>query len=267
MIRKSIIRKLIKRVIKLISRAIKIIKLISKIIIKLIRKAILLSIGIHLFAVPCSHAFLGDAGAGWAQVPYLANILSENMKRYEQLRVILETEKNKDNYLRLINEGLENSVGLLHSLPIKDAKILSGLKDFNRAYKSIVKVYGEVPPSMESTMQMLHDQSVAESIKMVGFIGPYTKRQEQNSKILSMQSRGASPKGAMRMTAESNAKILHTLNQILKINGQILKLQGEYLAMTNKYGKDSVVAFNRLNKDMKSGLKSLKPDFSLRRFK
>ncbi len=190
----------------------------------------------------------------------MANILSENMKRYEQLRVILETEKNKDNYLRLINEGLENSVGLLHSLPIKDAKILSGLKDFNRAYKSIVKVYGEVPRSMESTMQMLHDQSVAESIKMVGLIGPYAQRQEENSKIISMQSRGASPKGAMRMTAESNAKILHTLNQILK-------LQGEYLAMTNKYGKDSVVAFNRFNKDMKNGLKSLKPDFSLRRFK
>ena len=225
-----------------------------------------LIICLNLLPVPCSHAILGDAGAGWAQVPYLANILTENIKRYEQLKLIIESEKNKDNYLRLLNEGLENSIGLLNSLPIKDEKILSDLKDFNRAYKSIVKVYGQVPHSAEATMQLLHDQTVAESIKMVGHIYPYTKRQEENARSISIQSRRASPKGAARMNAETNSKILHTLNQILKINGQILKLQSERLAIVNKYGKDSIGNFHRVNEDMRSGLKSFDGDFSLPRF-
>ena len=233
-------------------------------------KSLALTICLYLalcfLQLPSSRAFFGDGGAGWVQVTYLTKILTENIRRYEQLKRIIETEKNRDNYLRLINAGLENSIGLLNSLPIKDAKILSDLKNFNQAYKSIVRVYGQVPHSLEATMHMLHDQTVVESIEMIGNLYPYTRSQEENARSIAIQSRRASPKGAARMTVESNAKILHTLNQILKINGQILKLQSEQLAMSNKYGKDSVGNFNKINKGMRSSLKSFDGDFSLLRF-
>lgn len=218
------------------------------------------------FLCPHSYAILGDGGAGWAQIPYLAQILTDNIRRYEQLKLMIKSEKNRDIYLRLINQGLENSIGLLNSLPIKDEKILSELRDFNQAYKSIVNVYGKVPQSPEATMQLLHDQTVAESLKMVGSIALYTRTQEENARAISIQIRGASPKGAVRMTAETNAKILHTLNQILKINGQILKLQSEQLAIINKGEKDSVGNFKKINNDIKNSLKSFRGNFSIPRF-
>lgn len=213
-----------------------------------------------------SYAVIGDGGAGWVQVPYLIKILTENVRRYQQLKQLMEVEQNRNQYLRLINEGLENSLGLLNSLPIEDEKILSELNEFNKAYKSIVKIYGQVPKGPDATMQILHDQTVAESIKMVGNISSYTQMQEANARSISIQSRRASPKGAARMTAESNAKILSTLNQILKINGQILKIQSEHMAFANKKGKESVGNFNRINAEMKRGMRSFKGDLSLPRF-
>lgn len=213
-----------------------------------------------------SFAFWGDGGAGWAQIPYLVKILAENIKRYQQLKMAIDTAKHGNDYIRLINSGLENSIGLLNSLPIKDEKILSELKNFQKAYNTIQDVYGKIPKSGESALQMLHDQTVAESIKMASNIKSYAEKQEENATKISIQSRNASPKGAARMNAETNAKILHTLNQLLRINGQILKLQGENLAMMNKQGKDSVGHFNKINSDIKKNLKRFDGSFNLPKF-
>ena len=83
---------------------------------------------------------------------------------------------------------------------------------------------------------------------------------------ISIQSRQASPKGAARMNAEVNAQILHTLNQLLRVNGQMLKLQSESLALNNKDGKDSVLGHQKVKQDLKSGLTSFRGDFNLPRF-
>ena len=92
-----------------------------------------------------SYSFWGDGGAGWAQIPYLVKILAENIKRYQQLKAMVDTAKNRDQYIRLINSGLENSIGLLNSLPIKDEKILSEIRSFQKAFNTIQKVYGVIP--------------------------------------------------------------------------------------------------------------------------
>lgn len=213
-----------------------------------------------------SLAFLGDGGAGWAQIPYLVKILAENIKRYQQLRMMINTAKHSHDYIKLINEGLENSIGLIDSLPIKDERILSEIRNFKDSYESIANVYGSIPKSPEAAVQLLHDKTVAESIKMVSDIKTYAKQQEENAITFSMQGRQASPKGAARMNTEVNAKILHTLNQLLKLNGQILKLQSEQLAMANKNGKESVGNFIRINKNMKHALGSFAGSFALPRF-
>ena len=209
-----------------------------------------------VLARPAS-AFLGDGGAGWAQIPYLTKILAENVKRYRQLKAIIETTKGREDYLRMVNAGLENSAGLLNSLPIEDRKILARLKDFREAFEAVQEIYGAVPESDDGGLQRLLDQSVAESFDMAARVTDYARTQEENAAKISIQSRDASPKGAARMNAEINAQILHTLNQLLRINGQMLKLQGEGLGLSNKRGKDSAEHFNHINDDISGELRSL----------
>ena len=192
--------------------------------IKTIKVWIVAMIIFTIFISNNSQAFLGDGGAGWANAVYLAKILEENYRRYQQLKMMIDQAKNQGEYLRLLNQGLENSIGL----PVKDERILDDLGSFQNALSTIEKIYGQIPKSAESATQILHDQTVAESLKMVNASKEYSKLQEENALKISIQTRQASPKGAARMTAETSAQILHTLNQILRINGQILKLQSVY---------------------------------------
>ena len=201
-----------------------------------------------------------------ASIPYLANILVENYRRFRQLQVMLQTARQSDGFLRVINAGLENTIGLLGSLPIKDERILDSLKDFKRSYNTVAELYGKIPKSKEAAMQLLHDQSIAESFKMVANSKTYSKRAEDNSRTLRAQSRGASPKGAARMAAESNALILDSLSQLIRLQGQSLKLQGEEFGMKNKAGKDDVFSFKKINQDLGKGFKKFDSSGKLPRF-
>jgi hypothetical protein len=60
---------------------------------------------------------------------------------------------------------------------------------------------------------------------------------------------------------ETNAQILHTLNQLLRVNGQMLKTLSENLAYTTKGGKDSVLHYNQLNRDIGRSFNDFKGDF------
>jgi hypothetical protein len=68
------------------------------------------------------------------------------------------------------------------------------------------------------------------------------------------------------VTVETNAAILHTLNQLLRVNGQMLKTLSENLAYTNKGGKDSVLHYNQVNRDMGKSLKDFNGDFKTPNF-
>ena len=174
--------------------------------------------------------------------------------------------KSHEDYLRLVNRGLENSMGLLRVLPLKDQRLLRELGKAHQVSRSVTRLYGSIPKSKEALMQRFLDRSVSQSMVMASQIHDYTRRQERNAEILSMQGRKASPKGAARMNVETNAKILHTLNQLLKVNGQMLKLQGEQLAMMNKTGKDRVRHFQRVRGDIKRAMKGFDGDFKLAKF-
>jgi len=201
-----------------------------------------------------------------AQLPYLIKILAENVKMYKELKMITEQARSHDQFLRALNLGLENSIGLLQTLPIKDERILNSLTNFQSALNSVERFYGSIPKSEEALWQLLHDQSVAESLKVVTQIQDYSAKQEENASIILSQSRLASPKGAARMSAEMSAQILHALSQLIKINGQMLKLQSENFAYVNKTEKDSVVRFQRVNRDIKSSMTSFKGSFQFPSF-
>jgi len=160
-------------------------------------------------------------GSGWVQVSYLIKLVEESIRRYYQLQQMIQYSKDAQAYMREINSGLDASIRLLESLPIKDEKILGQLRTFQRSLQEIEKIYGAIPKSPDESFQQINDLAVAESLKMVNSATDYAEKQEENSARLEARSWDMSPKGAMRMQAQINSQILLTLNQILRMNAQL----------------------------------------------
>ncbi len=199
-------------------------------------------------------------------VAVLMQILSENIRRYYQLQQMIQQGRDADQYLRWINAGIDNSIGILQSLPIKDEKVLADLREFKAALGKIEHLYGRVPKSPEDALQILHDQTVAESLRMANDFKEYSVAQEKNSELIALQARDASPKGAVRMQTETSAQILKSLSQLIRLNTQMLKLQSEQLAFANKQSKDGVTNFQKVSRDLGSGFSNFNPDMKLVRF-
>jgi hypothetical protein len=199
-------------------------------------------------------------------VAVLMQILAENIRHYYQLKEMIGQGDDQAEFLRQLNSGIENSIGLIQSLPVKDEKILANLREFQGALKSVTDVYGMIPKSQEAMMQTLHDQTIAESLRMVNTFKDYSDVQEQNSILIAAQSRDASPKGAARMQTETSAQILRSMSQLIRLNTQMLKLQSEQFGMNNKAGKDSVGNFQRVNQDLGKSFQGLKSDMRLIQF-
>jgi hypothetical protein len=199
-------------------------------------------------------------------VAVLMQILAENIRHYYQLKEMIGQGDDQAEFLRQLNSGIENSIGLIQSLPVKDEKILANLREFQGALKSVTDVYGMIPKSQEAMMQTLHDQTIAESLRMVNTFKDYSDVQEQNSILIAAQSRDASPKGAARMQTETSAQILRSMSQLIRLNTQMLKLQSEQFGMNNKAGKDSVGNFQKVNQDLGKSFQGLKSDMRLIQF-
>lgn len=196
----------------------------------------------------------------------LTQILAENIRHYYQLKQMIGQGQDQADFMRHLNAGLENSIGLLQSLPVRDEKILANLREFQGALRSVSDLYGAVPKSNEAVMQTVHDQTIAESLRMVNTFKDYSDVQEQNSIMIAAQSRDASPKGAARMQAETSAQILRSLSQLIRLNTQMLKLQSEQFGMNNKAGKDSVGNYQKVNQDFGKSFQGLKSDMGLVQF-
>ena len=205
-------------------------------------------------------------GSGWANYVYLVKIYAENIKRYYQLKEMIEQAHRHDQFLRVLNEGLNNAVGLIEVLPIRDDRILGQIREFQAALSKVEEIYGIIPKSADQALQKLHDLTIAESLKLSNASKDYAEKQETNAERVFVQSASASPKGAERMQAQTSAQILHSLGQLLKLNGQMLKMQSESFALTNKEEKDSSQNFNKTKKDLGSAMNKLKPNYELPRF-
>ena len=234
----------------------------------LTRKIVILLIAFRIVMNP-AQAIVGDGGAGWANAITLAKILTESIKNYEQLKTIAAETHEYREYLKAINQGIDNSLGLINALPIRDERVLEGLKNYQISLKTVEKLYGIVPKSSQASTQLLHDQTVAESLKMISAINEYGQNQEENALRIAGQARQASPKGAARMNVEVNAQILHSLNQLIRINGQMLKLHSQTLAMNNKENKDSIGGLIKMKKDFRNqamNFEKFHNNFNLPRF-
>jgi hypothetical protein len=205
-------------------------------------------------------------GSGWANYAYLVKIYQENLRRFIQLKEMIQQARDHDQYIRALNYGLDNAMGLAQVLPLKDDQILSQLQRYQDALKKVEEIYGIVPKGSDSELHKLHDHTIAESIKLANVLQEYSLQQEQNATNVFYQSTQASPKGAERMNAQTSAQILHSINQLIKVNGQMLKMQSESLAFSNKRDKDSTAGFNKTSDDFRGSMKRFKPNYSLPRF-
>ena len=212
------------------------------------------------------NAFAWTDGSGWANYAYLVKIYMENVKRFIQLKEMIQQARSHDEYIRALNEGLNNATGVAQVIPLKDDQILSQLRQFQDALRKVEEIYGIVPKGSDSELHKLHDQTIAESLKLANTLQEYSYLQEQNANAVFHQSSLASPKGAERMNAQTSAQILHSVNQLIKVNGQMLKMQSESLAFTNKQDKDSTAGFNKTTNDFKGSMMKFKPNYSLPRF-
>ena len=219
-----------------------------------------------MLSLPQAHGLIGDMGGSWAQMSYLVQILEENQKRYQQLQLIMKQSKMSDNYLRTVHHGMESITGILRGLPVRDQGILSDLRSFNQSVKAVHRIYGLAPKSKEESLHRLHDQTIAESLRMVNAFKEYSKSQEANANSLKQQSQVASPKGAAKSTALSNALILESLNQLIRLQSQSLKMQSELLALQNKKHKASVTSYQKVNQNFSRAFKNLKQDNRFIRF-
>lgn len=211
-----------------------------------------------------SRAFFGGDAA--IMVPYLIKLIAQAVKQYQQLKMVYDNAKHHKDMIKSINDGLSEAIGLLEHFPIEDEKILGELRSFRRAMNEVERLYGEIPKGKEELLLKLHDETVAESIKISNSLREYAKNQERNSNRIARQASQASPKGAARVNVQTNAAILHTLNQLLKVNGQMLKLQSESLALNNKTAKESNYQFQKITGDLGSSFKSFNATFGTPKF-
>lgn len=212
------------------------------------------------------NTFAWTDGSGWASYAYLVKIYAENIKRFIQLREMIQQARSHDEYIRALNEGLNNVTGVAQVLPLKDDQVLSQVRQFQDALNKVEQIYGIIPKGSDFELHKLHDQTIAESLKLANTLQEYSYFQEQNANAVFQQSSQASPKGAERMNAQTSAQILHSVNQLIKVNGQMLKMQSESLAFTNKQDKDSTAGFNKTTNDFKGSMMKFKPNYSLPRF-
>jgi hypothetical protein len=199
-------------------------------------------------------------------LPLLAEILAQNVKHFYQFQQMIGQAKNTEDYLRLVNSGIDNSMGLLTALPVKDEHILSELRNFKLALGTVENIYGEIPKSKEQTLHQLNDQTVAESFRMANSFKQYSDQQDENAIKIAIQSRQASPKGAARMQAETSAEILGSMSQLIRLNTQMLKMQSEQFAMQNKNSKGEATNFIKVNEGLSNGFKNFKLEMGLEKF-
>lgn len=230
-----------------------------------LKKSLVVLAATIMLLTPFSSIAWSD-GSGWANYAYLVKIYLENVKRFHQINTMIDQQNKHDQYIRILNEGLNNATGLMQVLPVKDERILAQLQDFQSALRKVEEIYGIIPKSSDAELHRLHDQTIAESLKMSNTVKDYTDRQELNATNVFIQSSSASPKGAERMNAQTSAQILHSINQLIKVNGQLLKLQSESFALTNKGGKDSTEGFNKAKNDLEKAMKRMKPQFDFPKF-
>ena len=159
-----------------------------------------------------------------AMIPFLIKILAEAVKQYQELSQISDATNQYKNLLERYHQGIDEALRLLESLPVRDENILGAIKGFRDAVSEL-KMSMAWSQTAQRHRCSAYKTTQSESMRVIEQLKAYADRQERNADAARSYAKDASPKGAARVSVETNAEILHTLNQLLRINGQMLKIQ------------------------------------------
>ena len=171
-------------------------------------------------------------------LPLLMQIVSNTLSQLAQLKQILGSGRDTFGLLRDVNEGIREAMGIMRTKnTTMQPGVLSHFQNSDEALRGVQQIYGEIPRTSEAKVQELNDQSVAEAITLHNQAFQYATEIDPEAERIKDYSRGVSPVGAGRLTAQSLGVLIHVSNQILRTNAAMLKIVSENLALQNRKEK------------------------------
>jgi hypothetical protein len=168
----------------------------------------------------------------------LANILAEAIEQLTQLEQILGTGQDQISFLRQINEGVSQAMGIMRTA---NSTLKPGVffqyQGLDQMLSLTRQVYGVVPHTRDSQMEELTDENVAEAISLHNDAFAYADGIDPEAERIKDFSKDTSPLGAARLTSESLGVLIHVSDQILRTQAEALNIQSENLALTNRREK------------------------------
>ena len=169
---------------------------------------------------------------------FLAQLVANTIQQLAQLRQIFSNGRDTLGLLRDINEGIREAMGIMRTLntTIKPG-VLSQYKRPEDMLRFIEQIYGPVAKTYNTPVEQLTDQSVAEAVTLHNQAFEYADTIDPEAERIKDYSRGVSPVGAGRLTAQSMGVLIHVSNQILRTNAAMLKVLSQNLALQNRHEK------------------------------
>jgi len=187
----------------------------------------------------------------------LSQILMQTIQQLAQLRQIFSNGRDTLGLLRDINEGIREAMGLMRTMNTTiQPGVLSQLQSADQVLRAVQDFYGRIPKTPEGKMQQLNDQSVAEAITLHNQAFKYAEMIDPEAERIKDYSRGVSPAGAGRLTAQSLGVLIHVTNQILRTNAAMLKIMSEHFALQNKKEKLNSEQFMMQYEGISSAIRS-----------
>ncbi len=200
-------------------------------------------------------------------IPLLIEIVFNTLQQLLTMKDMLENQEDQLDLLREINAGINDSLQMIHtSFPHVDPGIYRDWRDADSAIRELRRIYGEITPSKNESIEKDTDQSIAEAVVLNNDIYKYTKEVDQIGEMIKEYSHEVSPSGAAKLTAQSLGVMLTVMNQSLRAQATSLKLQAQTLAVANKEQKEFTKATVDSAEALSLSMKSLKVDFALPKF-
>ncbi len=216
-----------------------------------------------LFAAPKT----AKADMWGGDIPLLIEIVFNTLQQLLTMKDMLENQEDQLDLLREINAGINDSLQMIHtSFPHIEPGIYRDWRDADSAIRELRRIYGEITPSKNESIEKDTDQSIAEAVVLNNDIYKYTKEVDQIGEMIKQYSHEVSPGGAAKLTAQSLGVMLTVMNQSLRAQATSLKLQAQTLAVANKEQKEFTKATVDSAEALSLSMKNLKVDFALPKF-
>ena len=199
-----------------------------------------------------------------ADLPILAQILTQAITEVSELQTILGTGKDSFDFLQKINKGRLEAMTLRETLnrTLRPGN-LSNLSNVNELIQELQNIYGQIPNTSEAKIQSTQDLTVAESIQLHNDAFRYADEVDPEAERMKEYAGDASPQGAAKAGLQAQGVQIHVLNQILRTNAALLKVQSEQLAMQNRKAKLQSAQFRAQYGEFSDSAANFQPGFDL----